>query len=150
MSHGSIRGREFLGHDDHTFQFFEARQVLVEVFDEAFIQRLYLGVRNQGLPGSELNLVRARPLFQKGEVRRDQHGGKLPPVATTTAVPISGFSFRELSIGCGAMNFPPEVLIRSFLRSVMERYPSLSRHPMSPVLNQPSTKALRVSSGRFQ
>ena len=43
-----------------------------------------------------------------------------------TTVPIKGLSFSEFSIGWGAMNLPPEVLIRSFLRSVMERKPS---HP---------------------
>ena len=49
------------------------------------------------------------------------------------------------SIVCGAMYLPPEVLIRSFLRSVMTRKPSASRRPMSPVENQP---ALLLRSGR--
>ncbi len=81
MGHGSIRGREFLWHHQHTLQFLEARQVLVDVFDEAFIQRLYLGVRNQCLSRSEFNLVLPCPLFQHGEVRRDQHRGEFSAVA---------------------------------------------------------------------
>ena len=72
----------------------------------------------------------------------------------TTAVPISGFSLREFSIGCGAINLPPEVLIKSFLRSVMEQIPvfielsdvagrnhpsgNLPRASLSGVCNSPS------------
>src|SRR6185369_10117978 len=52
------------------------------------------------------------------------------------------------SIGCGAMYLPPEVLNNSFLRSVMQRNPSLSSAPISPVLNQPSlVNTALVSSG---
>ena len=47
----------------------------------------------------------------------------------------------------GATYFPPEVFIRSFLRSVMVRKPSASSFPMSPVWNQPSTSASAVRSG---
>jgi len=43
----------------------------------------------------------------------------------------------------GATYLPPEVLIRSFLRSVIRRKPSASISPMSPVWNQPS--ALQAS-----
>ena len=52
-----------------------------------------------------------------------------------------------LSIGCGAMFFPPAVTMMSFLRSVMARNPSRSS-PMSPVWNHPSESiASRVASG---
>ncbi len=51
---------------------------------------------------------------------------------------------------CGATYLPPEVLIRSFLRSVMRRNPSASISPMSPVWNQPSgSHASAVASGRL-
>ena len=49
---------------------------------------------------------------------------------------------------CGAMLFPPAVTMRSFLRSVMDRKPSASIVPMSPVANQPSArKTSAVASG---
>ena len=38
----------------------------------------------------------------------------------------------------GATYLPPEVLNRSFLRSVIRRKPSSSISPMSPVCSQPS------------
>ena len=37
------------------------------------------------------------------------------------------------------MYLPPEVLNRSFLRSVIRRKPSASSSPMSPVCSQPSS-----------
>ena len=40
---------------------------------------------------------------------------------TMTASAINGSDFRAFSIGCGAIFLPPEVTIRSFLRSVIER-----------------------------
>src|SRR5205807_2876064 len=54
---------------------------------------------------------------------------RLSPIMT--GVPTSGLCFSEFSMGCGAMNFPPEVLIKSFFRSVMERNPSRSIVPIS-------------------
>ena len=45
------------------------------------------------------------------------------------------------------MFLPPEVMIRSFLRSVIVRKPSASRWPTSPVCSQPSTIAARVRLG---
>jgi len=52
-----------------------------------------------------------------------------------------------LSTFAGATYLPPEVFIRSFLRSVIDRYPSASSSPMSPVWNQPSTMTSAVCSG---
>ena len=80
MRHGSIRRREFFWYHEHTFQLFEARKILVQVFDDAFIQGLHLGVRDEFFSRVKVNLVGPRPIFQGREVRRDQHGGKLPPV----------------------------------------------------------------------
>ncbi len=80
MRHRSIRRRKFFSYYQHTFQFFEARQVLVHFFDDAFVQRLHLGVCDECWSRSKVNLVRPRPIFQNREVRRDQHRGKLPPV----------------------------------------------------------------------
>ena len=60
-------------------------------------------------------------------------------------------AFSLFSMGCGAIIFPPLVFSISFLRSVMERKPSASIIPMSPVRSQPSAvKAAAVSSGLFQ
>jgi hypothetical protein len=51
------------------------------------------------------------------------------------------------SMSCGATYFPPEVFIRSLMRSVMVRTPSSSTDPASPVLSQPSTSTAAVSFG---
>jgi hypothetical protein len=110
-------------------------------FDDAFVKRLHLDVATSIFARIKFNLVGARPIFENGEVRRDQHGGKFSRSPITTAVPMKRVQLQRILDRLGAMNFPPEVLIRSFLRSVIERNPSLSRSPMSPVLNQPSTKA---------
>ena len=54
------------------------------------------------------------------------------------------------SIADGAMYLPPDVLTRSFLRSVIVRYPSASSSPTSPVRKKPSSvNAAAVSSGRL-
>ena len=42
---------------------------------------------------------------------------------------------------------PPEVLMRSFLRSVIRRNPSASISAMSPVRSQPSSSDSLVASG---
>ena len=48
----------------------------------------------------------------------------------------------------GAMFMPPAVTMRSFFRSVMNRNPSSSIRPMSPVANHPSDRnTSRVASG---
>ena len=44
------------------------------------------------------------------------------------------------------MFLPPAVMMMSFLRPVMERNPSLSITPMSPVWSHPSTIVSRVAS----
>ena len=133
------------------FEFLKARQILIDIFDDAVIQSLHI------VDGDQL---RTRGERRSGWLRaQSSSSGKYGAISTagnlrlspsTTASAIKALCFSEFSIGWGAMNLPPEVLIRSFLRSVTERKPSASRLPMSPVLNHPSTKALSVSSGRFQ
>ena len=55
-----------------------------------------------------------------------------------------------LSTFCGATNLPPEVLKRSFLRSVILTWPVGVISAMSPVWYQPSaSSASAVSSGRL-
>ena len=49
------------------------------------------------------------------------------------------------SMICGAMYLPPDVLNRSFLRSVIRTNPSSSISPMSPVWNHPSCSASSVA-----
>ena len=49
----------------------------------------------------------------------------------------------------GATFLPAEVMISSFFRSTMERKPSSSTAPMSPVCTQPSSsRRVAVASGR--
>jgi len=70
---------------------------------------------------------------------------------TSAALPTSMCAFSLFSMGCGAIILPPLVFSISFLRSVMERKPSASMWPMSPVRNHPSgVNASAVSSGLFQ
>src|ERR1700722_1757363 len=97
--------------------------------------------------GISLARAQSSSAAKLGEIRTDANLRLSPRIAAT---PTRGLSFNEFSIGCGAMNFPPEVLIRSFLRSVTDKYPSASILPMSPVLNHPSSSAAFVASGRFQ
>ncbi len=71
---------------------------------------------------------------------------RLLPIITTSAKNL--LVLMPLSMGWGAMFFPPEVTRMSFLRSVMARKPSASRTPMSPVWNQPSlSMTSAVASG---
>ncbi len=56
---------------------------------------------------------------------------------------------NRFSITWGATFFPPAVMMMSFLRSVMVRYPSASMKPMSPVLNQPSSVNTSAVSAGF-
>src|SRR5947207_1997051 len=82
-----------------------------------------------------LRLIRATQYF------------RLSPM--TTAWLTCGCIFSRFSIFCGATYFPPDVLIRSFFRSVIRRNPSASTSPMSPVWNQAcGSQASAVASGR--
>jgi hypothetical protein len=47
------------------------------------------------------------------------------------------------------MFLPPAVMMMSFRRSVMRRYPSSSKLPTSPVRSHPSTTVSSVFSGRL-
>ena len=63
----------------------------------------------------------------------------------------SGDSLIAASMFLGEMFFPPAVMMISFLRPVMERNPSASMDPMSPLCSQPSAStASRVASGLFR
>ena len=76
---------------------------------------------------------------------------KLRAWPTTTACDVYGQTALNMpSMWLGAMYLPPDVLTRSFLRSVIVRYPSASRSPMSPVRKKPSgVNASSVSFGRL-
>ena len=69
----------------------------------------------------------------------------------TTACDVYGHTALNMPSMCdGAMYLPPDVLTRSFLRSVMRRKPSGSSTPMSPVRKKPSSvKQAAVSSARL-
>ena len=62
-----------------------------------------------------------RPLFQIAKLGMMSTAGNCVCRRAGPPRRRSRLTFSEFSIGCGAMNLPPEVLIRSFLRSVMER-----------------------------
>jgi hypothetical protein len=57
-------------------------------------------------------------VLQLGTIRATTNLRRSP---TTIALVMYGLVFSEFSMGCGAMNFPADVLIKSFLRSVMKR-----------------------------
>lgn len=61
--------------------------------------------------------------------------GRLSPI--TMHWPTSGCARSQSSSGAGATFLPPDVMIRSFFRPVIVRYPSPSSSPMSPVASQP-------------
>ena len=61
-----------------------------------------------------------------------------------------GCRFSTSSISRGN-TFSPEMISISLMRPVMNRWPSLSKRPMSPVRKKPfSSNTFAVSSGRFQ
>ena len=47
------------------------------------------------------------------------------------------------------MFFPPAVMMMSFLRSVIVRYPSASSVPTSPVCSQPSVSTVAAVASGF-
>ena len=73
-----------------------------------------------------------------------------PSPMTTNWLTYGQIPLNVVSIIDGAMYFPPEVLKRSFLRSVILTNPRSSTEPMSPVWNQPSSESTSaVASGRL-
>ena len=67
---------------------------------------------------------------------------------TTRTWEISGWERIGFSRAAGATFLPPAVTIISFARPVILTYPSRSKEPRSPVLNQPSSvKQAAVASG---
>ena len=70
-------------------------------------------------------------------VTRAEMNGRLSP--STNAWETNSQRWMTSSIGPGETFLPPAVMIRSFLRPVMYRNPSLSMRPRSPVAYQPSS-----------
>ena len=64
-----------------------------------------------------------------------------------TASDTSGWFRRPVSSSFGATFFPPAVMMMSFFRPVIVRYPSASNSPRSPLCSQPSCSASAVASG---
>jgi len=81
MGQRSISGGEFFWDDKDALHPFKTRETLVEIFDDAFIERLNLDVCNQRFSRNEVDLICARPIFESGEVRCYKNGGKLPSIA---------------------------------------------------------------------
>src|ERR1035441_5259015 len=106
----AIFSRKFFCYYQHTFQLFEARHVLVHFFDDAFVQRLHLDVRDECLPRSKVNLVRPRPIFQNREVRRDQHRGKFPPVTNHHGCPDERVQLQRILDRLGRDELPARSL----------------------------------------
>ena len=63
-----------------------------------------------------------------------------------TAWEIQRFCLRSFSMLAGVRFLPPAVMMMSFLRPVIERKPSSSIEPRSPVCIQPSTIVPQDSS----
>ncbi len=78
-----------------------------------------------------------------GTIKADTQGRR-SPISTASVTQRLALSFP--SSGCGATFLPPAVTSRSLRRSVMTRYPSASKRPMSPVWNQPSRSACAVAA----
>ncbi|OQC22555.1 MAG: hypothetical protein BWX71_02384 [Deltaproteobacteria bacterium ADurb.Bin072] len=71
---------------------------------------------------------------------------RLSPMTATCSTYFD--AFRLFSMFWGEIFLPPEVTMRSLMRPVILRYPSLSISPMSPVRKNPSSvKASLVASG---
>ena len=57
--------------------------------------------------------------------------------------------FMSFSLLAGVRFLPPAVMMMSFLRPVIERKPSASIEPRSPVWSQPSSTAPKEASSRL-
>ena len=69
----------------------------------------------------------------------------------TMASLTNGDVFRAFSNSDGEMFFPPDVMMMSFMRSVIFTWVPSIHSPTSPVWSQPSAStAAAVSSGLFQ
>jgi UDP-glucuronate 4-epimerase len=96
--------------------------------------------RSAGLPAAAAHEASQSA---RGTSRATRCGRRSPQ---TMAWATSGRSVSSPSIRAGDRLSPPELTIRSFLRSVMTMSPSASISPMSPVCSQPSRMASRVAS----
>ena len=112
------------GEDDGFLQLLELGEVLVDVCDDSVVERLDLGMGDEFGASRALDAVLLAQSSRWAKAGAMTTAGKRRLSPMTAASLMSGLALSEPSMGCGAMNFPPEVLIRSFLRSVMERNPS--------------------------
>ena len=78
---GAVIGGEFVRHQHHAFEFFEASQILIDGFHDSFVEALNFRICDQSPPRTKRNAIGARPLFQQRKIRRYDHRGKFAPVA---------------------------------------------------------------------
>ena len=121
VCHGSIGRRKFFGYQQHTFHFSKRARFWLSSSTMPSYSACTLGFATSACREAKSTWLARAQFSSTGKCGAMSTAGNFRRSPRTTAVPMSGFSFREFSIGCGAMNFPPEVLIRSFLRSVIER-----------------------------
>src|SRR3954466_10765164 len=98
------------------------------------------------VPQAEPQALASRTAASRSSVNRAARCLRASP--TTTACAMPGIPPRSFSMFCGDTFFPPEVMMRSFFRSVMRKKPSRSSSPTSPVRKKPSgVNASAVAAG---
>ena len=70
----SVPYGEFVFHQDHTLQFFEAGKILINSLHHSFVETLHFRICDQIRPRSELYVVCTRPFLKGSEIWRNHDG----------------------------------------------------------------------------
>ena len=100
-SEGAVFSGEFVGNDEDALEFLKAREVAVEIFDDALIQGLHLVVGDQVARAKrKTTWLAARPIFEQREVReRSGPPGICACRPATTASAIESVVFERVLDG---------------------------------------------------
>src|SRR5208283_3287658 len=80
-SQGAVGGREFIRHQQDSFQRFVASQAPVHLGNDAFVESLDFRVAHQLLPRRKGHVIRSGPLLEQGKVWGDNYRSKFPAVS---------------------------------------------------------------------
>ena len=150
VGQGAVGGGKFVRHEDDFLQLFKAGEVAINVLDDALVKCLHLGMRDQFGPRLEGDLIVPRPIFQQGEVRRDQDGRELALVADDDGLGDQCIVLQGVLDGLGSNKFSARSLDQIFL-AVGDGQKSVSIEIADvPGLEPAIDESVGVSSGRFQ
>ena len=120
VGHGSIGCGKFFGLQAAHVSFFEPLKILVELVDDAFIERPHPGGCTSACREAKSTWLARAQSSSMGN-RRDQHtAGKIFVCRRNHRGPDQRIMFQRIFNRLRRDKLPPEVLIKSFLRSVTE------------------------------